>query len=137
MPLTSPRPRSPLCSAMRNAVAARYGATVKELREFPYDLAKAVKYFQKALGGRLWETGFTVTITYNRGNQVRQIAAETIKRSVERLNPKFHIVISAILFKDFAHKLLFEDSLPLFVIGLRPFDTKNLEVISKVSRDRS
>ncbi len=94
---------------------------------YNYDPAKASKYFRKAFSGRLWKTGFTVTITYNQGNQVRRIAAEIMKKSLEVINPKFHIVISAILFKDFAQKLLYEDSLPLFIIGLTPADGRSLQ----------
>ena len=93
--------------------------------QYSYNPAKAIEHFKHAWGGRLWDTGFTVAITYNKGNEVRRIAAETLKQGVEGLNPRFHILVSGIPFDSMVAKI-FADSLPLFVIGLK---TRNYEIL--------
>ena len=59
--------------------------------KYKFDKAAATRYFKRAWGGKLWNTGFTVPIYWNSGNINRQKAAEILKRGVESLNPKFHI----------------------------------------------
>ncbi len=64
-----------------------YSNTLK----YTFDKAAATAAFKKAWGGKVWTTGFTVPVYFNSGNANRQKAAELLKRSVESLNPKFHV----------------------------------------------
>lgn len=77
--------------------------------KFTFDPAKAAQEFKEAWGGKLWDTGFKFTLTYNTGNATRQIAAEIIKDKVQSINPKFKIDIRNIQWSAFlgatrAHK---------------------------------
>ncbi len=67
-----------------------YDAT---LPKYTFDRNKAIAEFKEAWGGKLWDTGFKFTLTYNTGNVVRQIGAQILKDSVEGINPKFKIDI--------------------------------------------
>jgi len=71
------------------------------LPKYTYDTQKAAAEFKEAWGGKLWDTGFHFTETYNTGNAVRQIGAQIIKDNVEALNPKFRIDIRNIQFSTF------------------------------------
>lgn len=77
--------------------------------KYTHDPAKAAAEFKEAWGGKLWDTGFKFTTTYNTGNTVRQIGAEIIKDSIEGLNPKFKVDIRNLQWSSFlqntnAHK---------------------------------
>lgn len=81
-----------------------------------YDLKEAAEHFQKAWGGQVWKKGFRFTLTHNTGNIQRQIAAQILKRNVERLNPKFRVEVRPVLWSTYldaqvAHKL------PMFLMG--------------------
>ena len=88
----------------------------KEKPRFAFDLGKARKAFKAALGGRLWEQGFTVTLTYSPSNANRLALAELLKEGVEGLNPKFKVRIRALTSQQ-----LYSDAerhrLPLFIAG--------------------
>ncbi len=71
------------------------------LPKYTFDKQKAIAEFKEAWGGKLWDTGFHFTETYNTGNAVRQIGAQIVKDDVESLNPKFHIDIRNIQFSSF------------------------------------
>jgi peptide/nickel transport system substrate-binding protein len=76
---------------------------------YAFDRARAVAEFKEAWGGKLWDTGFKLTETYNTGNTPRQIAAQIVKDVVESLNPKFRIDIRNMQWSEFlqltnAHK---------------------------------
>lgn len=75
-----------------------YDAT---LPKYTFDRTKAVAEFKEAWGGKLWDTGFKFTETYNTGNTVRQIGAQIVKDVVESLNPKFKIDIRNIQWSTF------------------------------------
>jgi len=79
-----------------------YDAT---LPKYTFDRAKAAAEFKEAWGGKLWDTGFKFTETYNTGNTVRQIAAQILKDVVESLNPKFRMDIRNIEFSSFLQML--------------------------------
>lgn len=79
------------------------------LPKYTHDPARAAAEFKEAWGGRLWDTGFKFTVTYNTGNTARQIGAAIIKDSVEALNPKFNVDVRNLQFSSFlqntqAHK---------------------------------
>lgn len=76
---------------------------------YAHDPAKAIAEFKEAWGGKLWETGFKFTATYNTGNAVRQVGAQILKDSIQSLNPKFQIDIRTLQWSSFleatqAHK---------------------------------
>ena len=71
------------------------------LPKFTFDKQKAIAEFKEAWGGKLWDTGFHFTETYNTGNAARQIGAQIIKDVVESLNPKFKVDIRNIQFSSF------------------------------------
>lgn len=83
---------------------------------FRYDLEKARAFFKKARGGRVWEKGFTVTLTFSPSNSSRMALAELVRDGLARVNPKFKVVIKtmpskALYVEAEAHKL------PLFIAG--------------------
>lgn len=80
------------------------------------DLKKAEAHFRKAWGGKLWDTGFKFTMSFNTGNIPRQTICQILKRNVESLNPKFKIDVRAVewpTFLDATNK----HHLPVFVMG--------------------
>ena len=83
---------------------------------YEFNLTKAEEYFKKAWNGALWENGFTLTLTYNVGNEARHIAAEILKYNIESLNPKFKIYIRAVEWPTFLRALV-GSQLPTFIIG--------------------
>ncbi len=87
-----------------------------DLPIYNLDMDKAEEYFKKAYGGKLWDTGFTMTIAYNSGNTTRQTVAEILKANIEALNPKFKINVKAMPWPQFlaAYK---NGQLPALVLG--------------------
>lgn len=83
---------------------------------YEFDLKKAEEYFKKAWDGQVWEKGFTFTITYNTGSTQRQIAAEMLKRNVEKLNPKFKIDVRGVMWASFLEKTTARQ-MPVWVRG--------------------
>ena len=83
---------------------------------YTYNKEKAIAEFREAWGGRVWTTGFKLTILYNAGNVPREIGARMLKENIEALNPKFKVDIRALPWPTYlaemdAHKL------PVFFIG--------------------
>jgi peptide/nickel transport system substrate-binding protein len=79
------------------------------LPKYTFDKTKAIAEFKEAWGGKLWDTGFKFTLTYNTGNVVRQVGAQLVKDTIEGLNPKFKIDIRNMQWSTFlqntnAHK---------------------------------
>lgn len=83
---------------------------------YEFDLKKAEEHFKKAWGGKVWENGFAFTITYNTGSAQRQIAAEMLKRNVEKLNPKFKIDVRGVMWASFLEKTTARQ-MPMWVRG--------------------
>jgi len=71
------------------------------LPKYTFDRAKATTEFKEAWGGKLWDTGFKFTLTYNTGNTVRQVGAQIMKDSIEALNPKFKVDIRNLQWSSF------------------------------------
>ncbi|MFA5138478.1 MAG: ABC transporter substrate-binding protein [Elusimicrobiota bacterium] len=88
----------------------------KEKPRFAFDLGKAKKAFRAALGGRLWEQGFTVTLTYSPSNANRLVLAELLKEGVERLNPKFKVKVRAVTSQQLYSEAE-RHRLPVFIAG--------------------
>jgi peptide/nickel transport system substrate-binding protein len=79
------------------------------LPKYTFDKNKAVAEFKEAWGGKVWDTGFKLTTTFNTGNAVREIGARLIKDTIESLNPKFKVDIRNMQWSTFlqntqAHK---------------------------------
>ncbi len=85
-------------------------------KTYSYDPAKAVEHFKKAWGGRVWDKGFKLTMTFNEGNTPRQALCQMLKRSVESLNPKFQIDVRPVQWSTFLDGQKFH-KLPLFTLG--------------------
>lgn len=84
-----------------------------------YDPEMAEQHFRAAMGGELWDTGFTMTISYNTGNTTRQTIAEILKANIEDLNPNFHINTRGIQWPDFLSDRN-NNLLPISVVGWAP-----------------
>ncbi len=84
---------------------------------YEFDLAKAEKHFRKAWGGKAWENGFTFVLTYNSGNTSRRTLCQMLKRSLEGLNPRFHVDVRPMewpSYLDAAHAR----RLPMYLLNL-------------------
>ena len=71
------------------------------LPKYTFDKPKAVAEFKAAWDGKVWDTGFAVTLLYNAGNTARQIAADILKDSVNSLNPKFRVATRSVQWSTF------------------------------------
>ncbi|MBI4375622.1 MAG: ABC transporter substrate-binding protein [Elusimicrobia bacterium] len=108
---------------MRGKATQATGAIPKALpghnpkqKTYKFDMEKAKEHFEKAWGGRAWETGFKFTLSFNTGNVPRQTICQMIKRNVESLNPKFKIDVRAIEWPTFLDNYK-SSKLPVFVMG--------------------
>ncbi|MEC9489332.1 MAG: ABC transporter substrate-binding protein [Halanaerobiales bacterium] len=68
----------------------------KNSEVYSLNLEKAEEHFKKAIGGELWEKGFTMDLVYNSGNDPRKTAADMLKSYIERINPKFNINVRGV-----------------------------------------
>ena len=83
------------------------------------DAQKAEEYFKKAWGGKLWETGFTMTAVYSSGSSHRQRALEILKMNIEALNPKFKIELASLPWAGYVGAIT-ERQIPLSLFGILP-----------------
>ena len=73
----------------------------KDMPIYEFDLKKSADYMQKARGGKVWEKGFKMVITYNSGNAMREAAAIMLAENIMSLNPKFQIEVRNVEWKDY------------------------------------
>jgi peptide/nickel transport system substrate-binding protein len=73
----------------------------KTVPHYAFDLNKARAHMQEAWGGRVWDRGFKMAITYNSGNAMREAAAMMIAENIMSLNPKFSIEIRNVEWKNY------------------------------------
>lgn len=88
-------------------------------REVPvheFDLEKAKVHFQKAWDGAVWEKGFSMVVTHNTGNAMREAAAHMLADAIMSLNPKFRIEVRNVDWKDYLVQYR-NRMYPLFLIG--------------------
>ena len=85
-------------------------------KHYSFDLEKATEHFKQAYGGQLWDKGFALTITYNTGSTMRQMAAEILKRNIEKINPKFKIEVRGVMWSSFLEKTAARQ-MPVWVRG--------------------
>jgi peptide/nickel transport system substrate-binding protein len=83
---------------------------------YGYDLEQAVANLKKAWNGELWEKGFEMIIAYNTGNAMREAAALMLAENLMSLNPKFHIEIRNVEWKDYLVKYR-SFRYPIFITG--------------------
>lgn len=88
----------------------------RNIKHYEFDLKKAKEYFKKAYNGKLWEKGFKLTLNYNTGSDMRQIACEILKKNIESLNPKFKIDIKALDWAIYLEKTQ-NKKMPVFTRG--------------------
>lgn len=82
----------------------------------PFDLEKAERFFRAARGGEVWRKGFRFTIAYNTGSQPREAIVTMLKRSVEGINPRFHIDARPIQWSAYLEQMN-RSRLPVFLLG--------------------
>jgi peptide/nickel transport system substrate-binding protein len=87
-----------------------------DLKAYPYDLKKAAEYFKKAFGGKLWEQGFQMDLTYNTGNEVREQTMKMLAESITSINPKFQVTPRGVEWATFVNQQN-KKVLPIFYIG--------------------
>lgn len=61
------------------------------VKKYTYSPEQAALYFKRAYKGELWRNGFNFTLNYRAGSTTAQTTFEMLKKSIESLNPKFHI----------------------------------------------
>jgi peptide/nickel transport system substrate-binding protein len=88
-----------------------YNASIPK---YSLNLTKAAELFHMWPG--LWDTGFTIKLSYNIGNLARQTLCEMLAASVNSLNPKFH---ASALGLDWASFMAASSGkqLPVFIVG--------------------
>lgn len=102
------QPRGPIIQGM-------LGAT-DEPPTYSHDADKCTSEFKEAWGGKLWDTGFSMQLVYNTGNDLRRIAAEIIKQNVEAINPKFQIEVVNLPWASFL-EIRTSGKLPILISG--------------------
>jgi peptide/nickel transport system substrate-binding protein len=89
-----------------------YNASIPK---YTQDLAKAAECFQ--MWPSLWETGFTLEITYIMSSiGGRQYLSEMIANNVNSLNPKFHCSALGLIWPDYL-RASSAKQLPLYTLG--------------------
>lgn len=81
-----------------------------------YDLKKAEKAFRRAFGGKLWETGFTATLTYSTSNPNRIVVGRLLRTALKAINPKFQLRIQPTSSGDLYARAE-KHELPIFISG--------------------
>ena len=87
-----------------------------ELKAYPFDLKKAEEHFKKAWGGKLWEQGFQLDLTYNTGNEVREQTMKLLAEAITGLNPKFKVQARSVEWATFVNAQN-KKLLPIYYIG--------------------
>lgn len=83
---------------------------------YAFDAAKAAAEMKQAFGGKVWAKGFKMIITHNTGNEQREAAAHMLAENIMALNPKFHIEVRNVEWKDYLIQYR-EYKYPIFIIG--------------------
>jgi peptide/nickel transport system substrate-binding protein len=83
---------------------------------YEFDLEKSAGYMKKAWGGKAWEKGFKMIVTYNTGNEMRQAAAVMLAENIMSLSPKFQIEVRDVEWKDYVVQIR-DYHYPIFLSG--------------------
>jgi peptide/nickel transport system substrate-binding protein len=87
--------------------------------KYAKDLAKAEEHLRAAWGGEVWETGFTLTLAYNAGNDTRKVACEILQYNLFQINPLFKVNIQVMTWPSLLRGM-YAGLLPMFQIGWLP-----------------
>jgi peptide/nickel transport system substrate-binding protein len=88
----------------------------KNLKAYPYDLKKAEEHFKKAWGGQLWAKGFQMDLTFNSGNELRELTMKMLAEALTSLSPKFKVTARGVDWATFVNQQN-QRLLPIFYIG--------------------
>ncbi len=88
----------------------------EEVPVYEFDLKKAEAEMKQAWDGQVWEKGFSMVITYNTGNAMREAAAHMLADNIMSLNPKFRIEVRNVDWKDYLVQYR-NFMYPVFIIG--------------------
>ena len=86
---------------------------------YAYDLAKAEQYFRDAWGGRVWDEGMTLQVTYNEGNTARETVAKMLEDVIEHRIPwtaHIDIIPTGVPWSVYIPNM-FTGTLPCFTLG--------------------
>lgn len=83
------------------------------------DLAKATEHFKKALGGKLWDTGFYVELPYNSRVPEDFLLAGVTALSLSEINPKFRVAPKGLTAQEF-DKAMLTQRIPVGVTAFEP-----------------
>ncbi|MBI3551426.1 MAG: ABC transporter substrate-binding protein [Elusimicrobia bacterium] len=81
---------------------------------YSHDPQKAETAFRKAFGGAVWEKGFVLQIPSSANDELERSAAEIMKASLEKLNPKFKVRLFPMQNREFFRQLELK-RLPFYV----------------------
>ncbi|MCP4020416.1 MAG: ABC transporter substrate-binding protein [Desulfobacteraceae bacterium] len=81
-----------------------------------FNMKKVEEHLKKAHGGKLWDTGFKVTLLHNTGREIRRVAATMMAENISSLNPKFQLDVQAMDWGEYLSKIQ-QHMLPVFVVG--------------------
>jgi peptide/nickel transport system substrate-binding protein len=88
--------------------------------KYTHCLTLARQYLQNTGWGNLSETGFTMTVVYNTGNDPRRIACEILSEELLAVDPNFHINVQPIPWDAYMPLVFTPDrpnTVPLFQVG--------------------
>ncbi len=85
-----------------------------ELLPYSYDAALAEQYLKSALGGQVWEEGFTLNVAFVSGEAESKSAAEILELGLESLNSKFQVELQPMQLAAFMDAFM-AGRLPAFI----------------------
>lgn len=88
----------------------------KETPHPRFDMDKVEAFLKKAHGGKLWDTGFKVTLLHNTGREVRRVAALMMAENISSLSPKFRLDVQALDWGEYL-TAIHQSRLPVFVVA--------------------
>lgn len=88
----------------------------KDVPIYEFDLEQSKEHFKKAWSGKLWKKGFKMIIAHNTGNEMREAAAVMLAENIMSLNPRFHIEVRNVEWKDYLVKYR-SYMYPIFITG--------------------
>jgi peptide/nickel transport system substrate-binding protein len=83
---------------------------------YTFDMEKARSEMKLAHDGKVWDTGFTLTLLYNEGTESWRVGAEILERNIESMNPRFHIEVRGVPWSSYLDRMV-TGQMPLFLAG--------------------
>lgn len=85
--------------------------------KYALNLTKAQEHFEAAWGGDVWTNGFSFTLLYNAGNDVRKAACEILADNLFAINNKFQVTVLPLDWSTGMVPELVTGNLPMYQIG--------------------